>query len=481
MPGLQIITTKAGRAALVNAEHNGTAPLTIAEIGITAAVFTADGDMTALPGEIKRIRTISGEVVAADTMHVTIRDDGSDTYTVRGIGYWLSNGVLLGVYSQPEPILQKSTQSMMLLAADTVFTTLSATSLTFGDANFTNPPASTERQGVIELATIGETQTGTDAVRAITPVTLSARIATEARTGLVSIATQVEADAGMDDQHAITAKKLAQRLTRFAPLDSPALIGMPTAPTPANGDNSLKLANTAFVQKAIAQAVIGQIVFEARTSARAGYLKLNGALVNRADYPDLWAYAQASGTLIAEATWANGNWGCFSTGDGASTFRIPELRGEMLRCWDDGRGVDAARGIGTWQDSQNRTHGHTASAAAVGDHIHSGWTDAQGWHGHHGGTTWAGDHAHSVASSPGNGQGASGGNSVQQSGGAMATSVAGGHSHAFDTEGAGNHAHNIGIGGAGNHTHAITVNLDGGNEARPRNLAMLAMIRAYSV
>jgi hypothetical protein len=61
----------------------------------------------------------------------------------------------------------------------------------------------------------------------------------------------------------------------------------------------------------------------------------------------------------------------------------------------------------------------------------------------------------------------------------MATSVAGGHSHAFDTEGAGNHAHNIGIGGAGNHTHAITVNLDGGNEARPRNLAMLAMIRAY--
>ena len=154
MPGLQIITTKAGRAALVNAEHNGTAPLTIAEIGITAAVFNADADMTALPAEIKRIRTISGEVVAADTMHVTIRDDGSDTYTVRGIGYWLSNGVLLGVYSQPDPILQKSSQSMMLLAADTVFTTISATSLTFGDANFTNPPASTERQGVIELATI---------------------------------------------------------------------------------------------------------------------------------------------------------------------------------------------------------------------------------------------------------------------------------------------------------------------------------------
>jgi microcystin-dependent protein len=307
------------------------------------------------------------------------------------------------------------------------------------------------------------------------------RLATETRTGVLEIATQAETDAGTDDERAITAKKMAQCLARFAPLDSPALSGTPTTPTPANGDNSLKIANTAFVQKAIAQAVIGQIVFEARTSARVGYLKLNGALVNRADYPDLWAYAQASGTLIEEATWANGNWGCFSSGDGATNFRIPELRGEMLRCWDDGRGVDAARGIGTWQDSQNRLHGHTASAAAVGDHIHSGWTDAQGWHGHHGGTTWAGDHAHSVSSSPGNGQGASGGNSVQQSGGAMATSVAGGHAHTFDTDGAGQHAHNIGIGGAGSHTHGIAVDLDGGNEARPRNLAMLAMIRAYSV
>ncbi|WP_211465710.1 hypothetical protein [Collimonas silvisoli] len=172
MPGLQIIITKAGRAALVNAEHNGTAPLKIAEIGVTAAVFIANEDATTLPGEIKRLSTISGEVVAPDTIHVTIRDDGTDTYTVRGIGYWLSNGVLLGVYSQPDPILQKSTQSMMLLAADTVFTTLAATSLTFGDTNFTNPPATVDRQGVVELATVEETKAGKDATRAVTPAGL---------------------------------------------------------------------------------------------------------------------------------------------------------------------------------------------------------------------------------------------------------------------------------------------------------------------
>ena len=60
MPGLQIITTKAGRAALVNAEHNGTAPLKITEIGITAAVFSANEETLTLPGEINRIKTISG-------------------------------------------------------------------------------------------------------------------------------------------------------------------------------------------------------------------------------------------------------------------------------------------------------------------------------------------------------------------------------------------------------------------------------------
>ncbi|WP_211474662.1 hypothetical protein [Collimonas humicola] len=177
MPGLQIIITNAGRAALVNAEHNGMAPLKITEIGITAAVFTAGKETTALPGEIKRIKTISGEVVAPDTLHITIRDDGTDTYTVRGIGYWLSNGVLLGVYSQPEPILQKSTQSMMLLAADVVFTDIKATSLTFGDANFTNPPATTERQGVAELATGDETVAGTDGTRAVTPAGLTPALA----------------------------------------------------------------------------------------------------------------------------------------------------------------------------------------------------------------------------------------------------------------------------------------------------------------
>ena len=39
----------------------------------------------------------------------------------------------------------------------------------------------------------------------------------------------------------------------------------------------------------------------------------------------------------------------YGAGDGYSTFNLPDLRGEFPRFWDDGRGVDAGRGLGTWQ------------------------------------------------------------------------------------------------------------------------------------
>jgi len=176
MAGLQLIITKAGRAALVNAEQNGTAPLTIASVGLTQTAFVPDEELTTLPGEFKRLGTISGETVAPDTIHVTIRDDSTDTYNVNGIGYWLSNDVLLAVYGQTEPVLQKSAQSMLLLSADMVLTTINVASLTFGDSQFTNPPATSERQGVVELASLEETTQGTDAVRAVTPAGLSAAL-----------------------------------------------------------------------------------------------------------------------------------------------------------------------------------------------------------------------------------------------------------------------------------------------------------------
>ena len=87
----------------------------------------------------------------------------------------------------------------------------------------------------------------------------------------------------------------------------------------------------------------------------AGLLKLNGALLVRAEHPLLWTFANASGRIVNEVDWqtpASRLWSSFSRGDGVSTFRLPDFRAEFLRFWDDGRGVDASRILGQQQKDQ---------------------------------------------------------------------------------------------------------------------------------
>lgn len=87
----------------------------------------------------------------------------------------------------------------------------------------------------------------------------------------------------------------------------------------------------------------GMIAYFARNAAPAGWLKANGAAISRTTYAALFA---AIGTT-------------FGAGDGSTTFNLPDLRGEFLRGWDDGRGVDAGRAFGTRQADELKAHKHT--------------------------------------------------------------------------------------------------------------------------
>jgi len=173
---LTAIVTNAGRAALVNASNTGTAPVTIAQVGLTATAVVPGVGITALPGEYKRIATISGDVVADDTIHLIVRDESADVFTVRSFALYLADGTLFAIYGQAGVILEKSAQAIMLLAIDVQFADVAAAMLTFGNANFLNPPATTEMQGVVELTTVAEAQAGIDALRALTPVAAKAAI-----------------------------------------------------------------------------------------------------------------------------------------------------------------------------------------------------------------------------------------------------------------------------------------------------------------
>lgn len=105
---------------------------------------------------------------------------------------------------------------------------------------------------------------------------------------------------------------------------------------------------------------VGAIMNFATTAAPPGFLKLNGALLLRAEYPALWNHANNSGNIVAEGSWSVSN-GAFSAGDLVSTFRIPDLRGEFIRGWDGGRGVDAGRVIGSFQADLLKDHTHNGN------------------------------------------------------------------------------------------------------------------------
>ncbi len=89
-------------------------------------------------------------------------------------------------------------------------------------------------------------------------------------------------------------------------------------------------------------ALAGAIVYFARTTAPEGWLKANGAAVSRTTYSQLFG---AIGTT-------------FGAGNGSSTFNLPDLRGEFVRGLADGRNVDNGRVLGSSQASQNLAHTH---------------------------------------------------------------------------------------------------------------------------
>ena len=175
MTPLPLTFTRDGLAAFTAAQLGGDVDLTVAQVALTDQVFIGSPTLEALPGEIRRLDTIAGEVVGDNIIHLMIRDDDDTAaYGVRGLGLYLADGTLFAFYGQDTRIVEKSTLTALYLALDIAFPTGITAELRFGDTSFIDPPATTERRGVIEIATIAEALAGLDALRAITPASLKA-------------------------------------------------------------------------------------------------------------------------------------------------------------------------------------------------------------------------------------------------------------------------------------------------------------------
>lgn len=119
-------------------------------------------------------------------------------------------------------------------------------------------------------------------------------------------------------------------------------------------------------------AITGSIMFFARYSPPDGWLACDGSSVSRSDYNELFNYI---GTK-------------FGSGDGSSTFHLPNLNGMFIRGYDNGRGLDNNRAMGSiveyslgngalyveqeMQNSMITQHKHWVSGAPVDDRNWSG-------------------------------------------------------------------------------------------------------------
>ncbi|MGI9159594.1 MAG: phage tail protein, partial [Saprospiraceae bacterium] len=88
--------------------------------------------------------------------------------------------------------------------------------------------------------------------------------------------------------------------------------------------------------------LIGSVAMFAMNTPPTGWFKCNGAAISRATYAALFAKV---GTT-------------FGAGNGSTTFNLPDLRGEFVRGWDDGRGLDPGRVFGSAQAQSMEAHNH---------------------------------------------------------------------------------------------------------------------------
>jgi len=128
-------------------------------------------------------------------------------------------------------------------------------------------------------------------------------------------------------------------------------------PAPAAGDTAA--ARFLSASGTFAAAVpVGSVTMYAANTAPTGWLECSGAAVSRTTYAGLFA---AIGTV-------------FGTGDGSTTFNLPDMRGEFARGWDNGRGVDPARAFGSAQADELEAHVHSVQPPAASGEAGSGLT-----------------------------------------------------------------------------------------------------------
>lgn len=135
------------------------------------------------------------------------------------------------------------------------------------------------------------------------------------------------------------------------------------------GATSASAARTALGVPSIADlagaTATGMVAWFAMTTPPTGYLACDGTAVSRSTYSALYT---AIGTT-------------FGVGDGSTTFNLPDLRGEFIRGYDNGRGVDSGRVFGSAQADELESHTHETPVQSYDGTSNTGFQDGANYTG----------------------------------------------------------------------------------------------------
>ncbi|KAA9020737.1 hypothetical protein [Sphingobium limneticum] len=174
---IQLLITRGGLDALVNAEDGETENVKVVSVGLSNRHFTMAPTIEVLPDEFKRLTSISGKASSPTIIHMTAHDVSADIYDLRGLGLYLEDGTLFAVYSQADPIFRKVSIASFMLALDIAFANAGADEIVFDDSTFLWPPATEETRGIAKIATQLQVDAGTDDTAFVTALKLAARLA----------------------------------------------------------------------------------------------------------------------------------------------------------------------------------------------------------------------------------------------------------------------------------------------------------------
>ncbi|SKC23416.1 Phage Tail Collar Domain [Kosakonia radicincitans] len=358
------ILTNQGAARLANAAALGTT-LNITQMAVGDAngvLPTPDPAQTALINQ-KRIAALNMLSIDPNNSSQIIAEqvipENEGGYWIREIGLYDDSGVLVAVANCPEtykPLLQEGS---------------------------------------------GRTQT----IRMVLIVSSTAAVTLKIDPAVV-LATRQYVDNRVIEVKAYVDNLLSQHIaasnphTQYAPIASPTFTGTPKAPTAAQTANDTQLATTAFVKAAIAALVASSPAAldtlnelaaalgndpnfaTTMTNALAGKQPLDNTLtaLSGKSVAALLEYlglgdgsALPVGTPVPWPTsappagWLKCNGATFTAAQypklalAYPALVLPDLRGEFIRGWDDGRGVDAGRALLSSQGHAFTEHQHALS------------------------------------------------------------------------------------------------------------------------